>query len=184
MPTASDGKMPLGKIDHEMLHGPAQVGVHDEGGISPLRADEREIRDGGGFSFARSAADERDRVRLRIRPIELDVRSQNSIRFGIRRVAFGFVKQVDVLWNDRENRNAEETLDVVHRLHAGVEILNEKGEADSDDKTDQRAKREIQSNSWPRRINRRLGDLFDADCEARHRQLHCLGLSACPDAVE
>src|SRR5882762_7332521 len=167
-----------------MLHRATQVGVDDQGGITALRANEREIRDGGRFAFTRTTTDERDSVCFRIGAIEFDICPQNSIRFGVRCIAFGLVKQGDVLRNNRENRNTEETFDVVHRFHAGVEILDEKCETNADDEANEHSKSQIQTDSWARRITWRLGDLFHADGETRHGHLHGLSLGAGADAIE
>ena len=40
-------------------------------------------------------------------------------------------KRTDVLWNDAQHRRLQSAFHIVNRLHAGVEILNEKCETDS-----------------------------------------------------
>ena len=74
--------------------------------------------------------------------------------------------------------------DVFHRLDAGIEIFDEKGEAKTNHEADQRTEHEIKSDPRAGRKTGRFRLLFDADREPRHRQFHGLGLRARPDAVE
>ena len=94
------------------------------------------------------------------------------------------MQKLDVLRDDREDGDAEEAFHVFHRLHAGIEILDEEGQAEPDDQTNQGAERKIQADAWTRGITRRLRDLLHADGHARHRQLHRLRLGARSDAIE
>ena len=94
-----------------MLDRATQVSVDNQCRITALSADEGEVCDRGRLAFAGTAADERDGVGFGIGAIEFDVGPQNSIRFSVRRVAFGFVQQIDVLRNDREDRNTEKPFD-------------------------------------------------------------------------
>src|SRR4051794_26634477 len=111
-----------------MLDRPTQVSVNDKRGIAALRADVGKVRQGCRFAFAWAAANERNGVGLRIFPVELYVRSQNSISLRVRRIAGLFVQNADPLWNNGEDRHPQKILDVFHRLHAGVEILDEEGQ--------------------------------------------------------
>ena len=74
-------------IEDAVLDRPAQVRIDDQSGVTALRGGESEVGDGGGFAFARPAAHHRNRVGLRILAIELNVRAQDSIGLGIRRIA-------------------------------------------------------------------------------------------------
>ena len=128
-----------------MQRRPAQVGVDDQHALTALRKDGRQVEHGGGLAFARPRADDRHRVELLVLAREQEVRAQDTVGFGV--WTFGaFVEQnAHVLRDDSQHRRSQRPLDIVDRLHARIEILDEEGQPDADHQTHDDSQRDIHS---------------------------------------
>ena len=73
-----------------MLNRATKVSINNQSGITALRADKREICDSGRFAFPGTATDKRNGIGFGIWTIEFDIRAQDPIGFGIRRVRMAF----------------------------------------------------------------------------------------------
>src|SRR5215467_2417724 len=167
-----------------MLNRAAKIGVHDERGVPGLGASKGQISDGSGFAFTWTATDHRERVCTLASTIKFNIGPQNPIGLCIRRIAKTFVQEIDVLRNNRQDWHPEQIFDVLHRFHARVEIFKEERESDADQESDQSAEGEIELDPRSGWVGWWFGNLLDADCNPRHRQLHCLALRARADFIK
>ena len=118
-----------------MLRGATEVGVDDERVVSALGEGVSEVGQRSRFALAGAAADERHGVGVGRWAVELQIGSQDAVGLGVDRGVGRLREQMDILRDDSEHRSLEERLDVLHRLHAGIKILEKEGEADTDNQT-------------------------------------------------
>ena len=126
----------IGDAEQFVQTGPAEVRVHQQDALAVLRKHDGEVENGSRFSFARAAADHRERVGVLAFAGKQHIGAQHAIGLGMGAFRPFLKKRADVLGNDAQHRRLQRTLDVVDRLHAGVEVLNEKRQSNADDQAD------------------------------------------------
>src|SRR6185503_16663072 len=72
-------------------------------------------------------------------------------------------ERTDVLWDDAQHWGPQRAFDVVNSLHAGIEILDEEGEANAHEQADHNANTDIKRFSWRRGSLSLLRGVNDAD---------------------
>ena len=140
--------MLLVTLQHLVQRRAAQVGVHDQHALAALGKDRGQIEDGGGLAFAGAGADDGDGVELVVLAREQQVGAQHAVGLGVRAFGAFLEQQADVLRNDAQHRRLQRALDVVDGLHAGVEILDEEGQADADHQADDDAQGDVEAACW------------------------------------
>ena len=127
-----------------MQSGTAQVGVHHQHALAALGEDRGQVEHGGGFAFARARADDGHGVELVVLAREQEVRAQHTVGLGVRAFAALIHQQAHILRDDAQHGALQRALDVVNRLDAGIEVLDEEGQPDTDDQPDNDAQRDVQ----------------------------------------
>ena len=158
-----------------MQTGPAQVGVHQQDALAVLRKDNRQIKDGGGFAFARATADHGQAVGPILLARKQDVRAQHPVSFGMR--TFGpFLDQgTHILRDDTQHRRLQRALDIVNCLHAGIEVFDEEGQTNADDQSHNNSQRDVERKIGADRFAPRFGRVGDLhDGAFRQSQVHRL----------
>ena len=165
----------VGHAENAVLRGAAKVGIDYQSGVAAFGKGVGKVVEGGGFALAGAAADECDGACGGGFAVELNVRAHDPVGLGIGVVIAGADEQADVLGNDGEHGNAEKGFQFLHRFHAGVEVFDEEGEADSEADSNDHAKDHVEKNAGMGGKFRRLGALPDDSWILRHGALHGLG---------
>ena len=121
-----------------------QVRVDHQRVVPTLGADVRQIDQRRRLALTRSTRDNGDRVGISTLSVELNIRSQNPVRFRIRTDTALFVQDAHILRNDRQHRHPEIPFHIIQRLHTGVEILKEEGKSQTEDQAQDRTQSELQ----------------------------------------
>src|SRR2546430_3864466 len=85
----------------------------------------------GCLPFPGPAADHCEAVGVLAFARKQNVRAEHPISLRMRTLRALQDKRTDILWNDAQHRRLQSPFHIVNRLHARVEILNEKRETDA-----------------------------------------------------
>ena len=157
-----------------MLRRTAQVRIHDQRCISSLGKRVGEVDEGRGLSFTGPAADNRDRVGIRGLAVKLNVRPHDPVGFGIRIVVGIIDKHRNIFGDNRQNRNLEKRLHVLHGFDAGIEVFDKKRKAHAKHRADEHAQQDVEHDTGPGWCARGFCAFPDDRRVLRHLALHRL----------
>ena len=128
-----------------MHRGTTQVGIHNQNSIPHLRKDHCEIEHGRCLALARTATHHAERgLALVLAPSKKNVGAQHPVRLRVGAFVPFVQEGSDVLRDDTEDGRPKGALNVVNGLHAGVEILDKKRQAHTQNQADHNSQRDVQ----------------------------------------